>query len=98
MILSFGCQATGVFHEVKVCAAAVVNLCVSNSDSHLFCTSEDGLMMMFDLRNVAGTLRDKSAALPWSHEVLITKSDIQEYRSKVKELRRKVCCWVLRAF
>lgn len=93
MLLSFGCQVTGVFYEVKVCEKPIVKLCVSNDDSHLFCISEDGLMIMFDVRAIAApgvAGRDKDV-IPWCHEVLITKVDLEDYRSRVQELERKVC-------
>lgn len=89
MILSFGCQAAGVFHEVKIFAASVVKVCLS-SDNRLFCASEDGLMMMFDVR-LPGAPRDaRSIVISWSQEVLISKADLEDYIDRVLDLETKV--------
>nr|PNR46824.1 hypothetical protein PHYPA_013944 [Physcomitrium patens] len=79
MISSFGCQATGLFHEVKLFAASVVKVCLS-SDNFLFCASEDGLIMMFDVR-IPGPQHHR-----WSDDVLIPKASLEDYMRRVQGL------------
>lgn len=90
----FGCQATGVFHEVKVFAAAVVKVCLS-SDKRLFCASADGMMVMF---NVLVPRSMRNITMAWSQEVLISKADLEEYIDKVAELETKVRTFVAPLF
>lgn len=94
MRLRFGCQATGVFHEVKVFAAAVVKVCLS-SDKRLFCASADGVMVMF---NVLVPRSMRNITMAWSQEVLISKADLEEYIDKVAELETKVPTFVTTLF
>lgn len=89
MILSFGCQATGVFHEVKVFAASVVKVCLS-SDNRLFCASEDGMMVMLDVRTPGSLRAARTNIITWSQEVLISKADLEDYIERVLELQTKV--------
>lgn len=83
MISSFGCQATGLFHEVKLFAASVVKVCLS-SDNFLFCASEDGLIMMFDVR-IPGPQHHR-----WSDDVLIPKASLEDYMRRVQGLEIQV--------
>lgn len=72
-------QATGLFHEVKLFAASVVKVCLS-SDNFLFCASEDGLIMMFDVR-IPGPQHHR-----WSDDVLIPKASLEDYMRRVQGL------------
>lgn len=83
IILSFGCQATGSFREVKLFAASVVKVCLS-SDNFLFCASMDGLMMMFDVR-IHGSQHHG-----WRDDVLIPKADLEESMKRIRELEIEV--------
>lgn len=98
IIWSVGRQATGEFQEVKVFATSTVEVCMS-IDNRLFCASEDGTMIMFEM-HIPGpqrTARANTNTLPWCSQVLISRVDLQDCINRAQELETKVspATWIL---
>ncbi|XP_024401084.1 uncharacterized protein [Physcomitrium patens] len=91
IIWSVGRQATGEFQEVKVFATSTVEVCMS-IDNRLFCASEDGTMIMFEM-HIPGpqrTARANTNTLPWCSQVLISRVDLQDCINRAQELETKI--------
>ena len=66
---------------------------ISHDDMYLIVAGEDGSVCVFDVRD----RQDRSnrsglapAAMPWSEEILVTKSDLEEKNLAMQELRNKI--------
>ncbi|KAJ7558943.1 hypothetical protein O6H91_04G062500 [Diphasiastrum complanatum] len=86
---------TGEYQEAQASGAPITRMCTSSDDSLLFCTGEDGVLSIFDIKDkekaiASGSLRREKEALGWAEEVLMTKMDLEEMCSHSQELEEKV--------
>uniref|UniRef100_A0A7S0VMW2 Cilia- and flagella-associated protein 57 n=1 Tax=Hemiselmis tepida TaxID=464990 RepID=A0A7S0VMW2_9CRYP len=70
---------------------AVARMCMTHDDAHLFTVGEDGVLLMLDVRDkeIRAAKRDKEL-LPFSEEILVTKSDLEEKTALTTDLKLKV--------
>jgi len=70
---------------------AVSRMCMTYDDAHLFTVGEDGVLLMLDVRDkeIRAAKRDKEL-LPFSEEILVTKSDLEEKTALTTDLKLKV--------
>ncbi|WIA38592.1 hypothetical protein OEZ86_001902 [Tetradesmus obliquus] len=84
---------TGEFYEVKCHEGPVARLRVSYDDFLLVSAGEDGSVVMLDIRDkelAKASSRQQQEKLPWSEEVLVSKSELEERRNHVAELEQQV--------
>lgn len=84
---------TGEFTEVKTHAGPVARLKVAFDDSHLFSVGEDGALMAYDVRDkdpAKATARREQERLPWAEEVLVTRSELEDKKTRMVELEQHV--------
>merc|ERR1719261_1363841 len=79
------------YQEYLCHARAVTRMCITYDDSHPFTVSEDGCLLIIDVRDkeIRASKRDKEM-LAFSEEVLVTKSDLDEKTSQMSDLTNKV--------
>ena len=82
---------TGEFQEFQCHSAAITRMAINHDDSMLFCVGEDGILAILDVRDKDGKTgkRDKDAIV-FAEEVLITKSDLEEKKTRMAELETQV--------
>lgn len=82
---------TGEYHEFQCHSAAITRMCINHDDSMLFCVGDDGILAILDVRDKDGKTgkRDKDAIV-FAEEVLITKSDLEEKKTRMAELETQV--------
>ena len=92
-VRSYKFPLTGEYQEYQSHSAAITRLRVSHDDTMLFCVSEDGCLAVFDVRDKEGRVsgkRDKELPVVFAEEVLVTKSDLEEKKSRMAELETQV--------
>ena len=67
------------FQEYQCHSRAVTRMCITYDDTHLFTVSDDGCLVIIDVRDkeIRAAKRDKEM-LAFSEEILVTKSDLDE--------------------
>ena len=89
---SYKYPLTGEYQEFQCHSAAITGMRISFDDTMLFCVSEDACLCVFDVRDKetrAGIKRDKET-LAFAEEVLVTKSDLEEKKTRMSELETQV--------
>ncbi|WIA18306.1 hypothetical protein OEZ85_009771 [Tetradesmus obliquus] len=92
-LLGPGVHTAGEFYEVKCHEGPVARLRVSYDDFLLVSAGEDGSVVMLDIRDkelAKASSRQQQEKLPWSEEVLVSKSELEERRNHVAELEQQV--------
>jgi len=81
----------GEYQEYQCHSRAVTRMCITYDDQHLFTVSDDGCLLIIDVRDkeIRAAKRDKEM-LPFSEEILVTKSDLEEKEQLTSELQNKV--------
>lgn len=89
---SYKFPLTGEFSEYQCHAGPITRMRVSFDDALLFCVSEDGCLFTFDLREKDGRGAKAGAkeAMVFAEEVLVTKSDLEEKKTRMSELETQV--------
>ena len=66
----------------------ITRMCVSHDATHLFAAGADGSLVVFEVRDSDGRmpLRDTGGRIPWSDEVLVTRSDLEDMAASIAEL------------
>mmetsp|Transcript_26004 Transcript_26004/g.85576 ORF Transcript_26004/g.85576 Transcript_26004/m.85576 type:complete len:1192 (-) Transcript_26004:44-3619(-) len=79
------------YQEFLCHSRAITRMCITYDDSHLFSVSEDGSLLILDVRDkeVRGSKKEKEI-LPFSEEILVTKSDLEEKTAHMVDLKNKV--------
>ena len=96
VIRAYKLPLTGEFLEFGCLSSPVTRLRISYDDEHLFACGEDGVLVVFDIkdsdRNVKGLkrLRNLSGECAYSEEILVTKSDLEEKTAMMVEFKNKV--------
>ena len=96
MIRSYKFPLTGEFVEFGCLSSPVTRLRISYDDEYLFAAGEDGVLVIFDIkdseRNPNGMkrLRNLSGESAYSEEILVTKSDLEEKNAMMQEFKNKV--------
>ncbi|KAK7232230.1 hypothetical protein SO694_0003027 [Aureococcus anophagefferens] len=92
-VRAYSFPLTGDFLEYSCLGAPVTRMRISHDDMYLIVAGEDGSVCVFDVRD----RQDRSnrsglapAAMPWSEEILVTKSDLEEKNLAMQELRNKI--------
>jgi len=63
----------------------------THDDQYLVVAGEDGCVAVFDVKDRQERVtRGGGSALPWSEEILVTKSDLEEKALAAQELRNKI--------
>ena len=81
---------TGEYQEYQCHSKSVARMCITDDDSYLFTVSDDGCLIIIDVRDkeIRAVKRDKEM-LPFSEEILVTKSDLEEQKQQLQELHTK---------
>ncbi|KAJ1461241.1 hypothetical protein M885DRAFT_611963 [Pelagophyceae sp. CCMP2097] len=101
-VRAYSFPLTGDFLEYACLGAPVTRMRISFDDQYLVVAGEDGCICVFDVKDrqdrtvraagtaagVAGALDNRAA--PWSEEILVTKSDLEEKNLATQELRNKI--------
>eukprot|EP00474_Spongospora_subterranea_P010666 CRZ11124.1 hypothetical protein [Spongospora subterranea] len=90
VIRSFKFPLTGHCQDYQCHSAAVSRLRLSRDDTMLFSAGMDGTMSMFEVREQEGRQVSSLPLMPWSEEVLVTRSDLEERATLTNELKNKV--------
>eukprot|EP00286_Rhodomonas_abbreviata_P019738 CAMPEP_0181309260 /NCGR_PEP_ID=MMETSP1101-20121128/11919_1 /TAXON_ID=46948 /ORGANISM="Rhodomonas abbreviata, Strain Caron Lab Isolate" /LENGTH=1189 /DNA_ID=CAMNT_0023415733 /DNA_START=168 /DNA_END=3733 /DNA_ORIENTATION=- len=82
---------SGDYQEYQCHSRAVTRMCITYDDTHLFTVSDDGCLLIIDVRDkeIRAAKRDKEM-LPFSEEILVTKSDLEEKTQNTNDLKNKV--------
>ena len=90
-IQSWKIPLSNEFHEYQCHSRAVTQMCITYDDANLFTVSDDGCFLIMDVRDKESRAakRDKEV-LPFSEEILVTKSDLEERAAQTVDLRNKV--------
>jgi hypothetical protein len=85
----------GDYYEVRACSASIARICVSCDATLLACAGEDGVLMLFDIRDkerslTQGAAKKEKEALGWANEVLVSRSEVEELRQTCQDLETKV--------
>ena len=76
---------------IRCHAGPVTRMCVHYDDAYLFSAGEDGSLAIFKVHDSAGHKRkDKDHGIEYAEEILVTKSDLEEKTTLMKELLNKV--------
>ena len=90
---------TGHFVEYVAHSGPVTRVRISQDDKWLFTVGEDGTVCVFNVAEAAVTDKKKQQSnqksksveqLPFAEEILVTKSDLEEKRNRMNELKSKV--------
>jgi cilia- and flagella-associated protein 57 len=78
--------------EYPACSGPVSRIRISYDDTLLFVAGTDGSLLVFEIRDKDGRLphREGSVAVPFSEEVLVTRSDLEDRATSIAELRDAV--------
>lgn len=92
VIRSFKFPLTGHCQDYQCHAGSVARIRLSHDDTLLFSAGMDGCLAMFEVREQEGRTQTTvaGAVLPWSDEVLVTRSDLDERTAMSNELKNKV--------
>lgn len=92
VIRSFQFPLTGDVKDYQCHCKEVTRMRITNDDTYLFSISEDGCLAMFACKELDGKpgKRERPDILPFSEEILVTKSDLEEKNSTMSELKSKV--------
>ena len=90
-VRSYKYPLTGEFQEYQCCSRPVSRLCMSIDETLLFCSGDDGSVIIFDVRDkeVRVAKRDREL-LPFAEEILVTKTDLEEQVAIRNDLKQKV--------
>lgn len=66
----------------------ITRMALSHDATHLFAAGADGALLVFEVRDKDGRmpLRDAGARIPWSDEILVTRSDLEDMAAAIAEL------------
>lgn len=86
-VRSYRVPLNGDFNEIRSHSGSITGLRLFFDDSLLFTVSDDGALFVFDVRTESrADVRRDLERLPFAEEVMVTKSDLEERRSR--------CCWI----
>ena len=89
---NFDPQLTGVYNEIQAHSQMVTRLRVSPDDKHLFSSSQDGTLMMFQIKHKdePHAKKDKDEiALQFSDEILCNKKDLESLNDQITKLTKQ---------
>ncbi|KMS93795.1 hypothetical protein BVRB_027880, partial [Beta vulgaris subsp. vulgaris] len=90
-VRSFKFPLTGHCQDYQCHSAAVNRLRLSRDDTMLFSAGADGCLAVFDVREQEGRSSSSAASqIPWSEEVLVTRSDLEERATLTNDMKNKV--------
>lgn len=81
-VRSYRVPLNGDFNEIRSHGAAVTGMRLFYDNSLLFTVSNDGALFVFDVRAESKSARRDLERLPFAEEVMVTKSDLEERRSR----------------
>lgn len=92
VIRSFAFPLTGVVKDYQCHHKPVSRMRITHDDAFLFSVSEDGCLAIFNIKEKDGRVpkNERPDRVPFSEEVLVTKSDLEEKNALMSELRSKV--------
>ena len=73
-------------------SGSVTRMRVQRDDGYLFTSGEDGVLAVFKVHDSSssGKRKDKDQGIDFAEEILVTKSDLEEKTTLMKELENKV--------
>jgi WD40 repeat protein/chromosome segregation ATPase len=92
VVRSYKFPLTGEFQDYVCHDGPVTRIRVSSDDAFLFSTSSDGSVAFFQIQEREGQIakRERADAVPFSQEILVTKSDLEEKNAIMNDLRAQV--------
>jgi len=92
VIRSFQFPLTGVVKDYQAHCRSVTRLRMTPDDAFLLSAGEDGCLALLNVKEISGRLpkNERPDRVPFSEEVLVTKSDLEEKNALMAELRAKV--------
>lgn len=82
-VRSYRVPLNGDFNEIRSHSSAITGMRLFFDDTLLFTVSNDGSLFVFDVRSESkATARRDLERLPFAEEVMVTKSDLEERRSR----------------
>lgn len=92
VVRSFAFPLTGVVKDYQCHSRSVNCMRITHDDAFLFSVSDDGVLAMFNVKEKEGRVAksERPDRVPFSDEVLVTKSDLEEKNALMIELRAKV--------
>ena len=92
VIRSFAFPLTGVVKDYQCHHKPVTRMRITYDDAYLFSVSDDGCLAIFNIKEKDGRIpkNERPDRVPFSEEVLVTKSDLEEKNALMNELRSKV--------
>lgn len=87
--------SAGEYQEVQASTGPITKVCVCCNDTILLTAGEDGVLMVFDVRDkeraiASSILRREKDAMTWADEVLVPKGDLEDMKGHVQELEQMV--------
>ena len=89
-VRSYKFPLTGDYTEYQVLSAPALRLKISRDDSYLFAAGADGALSIIEIRQKEKRGERESGRTPFSEEILVTKSDLEEKHTQMQELKSKV--------
>jgi chromosome segregation ATPase len=91
VVRSFKFPLTGEVKDYQCHSKRVLRMRVSHDDRYLFSAGEDGCLAIFKIKEKEDFMRqNKEHEVPYSEEILVTKSDLEEKNQTMADLKRKM--------
>lgn len=92
VVRSFKFPLTGDVKDYQCHSKQVSRMRITQDDAYLVTVSEDGCVAIFAIKEKDGRVakKDRPEAIPFSEEILVTKSDLEEKTATMTELKIKV--------
>mmetsp|Transcript_46078 Transcript_46078/g.90833 ORF Transcript_46078/g.90833 Transcript_46078/m.90833 type:complete len:1198 (-) Transcript_46078:74-3667(-) len=92
VVRSFKFPLTGIAKDYQCHSKGISRMRITQDDGYLITVSEDGLLAIFAIKEKDGRIakKDRPEAVPFSEEILVTKTDLEEKNATMTELKSKV--------
>ena len=79
-----------VVAKTVVHAGDIVEICPTTDEEFIFTAGSDGSIGVFKARSVLNKKREREMGLPFAEEILVTRADLEEKTTMMRELKNKV--------
>jgi len=90
VVRSFKFPLTGDVKDYQCHTKTITRMRIAQDDSYLFSVSEDGCLAIFNIKEKEEQSQTQERDVPFSEEILVTKSDLEEKNALMVELKGKV--------